>query len=344
MRIAIDVMGGDFAPVEIVKGAVEAARNLSGVEKLFLVGDEDVVKAELAKHGETPECIEVRHASQVIEMDESPALALRRKKDSSIMQAVALVKDGEADAIFSAGSTGAAVAASTLRLRTLESVDRPAIATVMPSINRPFVLLDAGATTDCTAAMLVEFAAMGDIYAQKILNIDKPTVGLLSIGGEDAKGSKFTKEAFQLLENAPLNFIGNVESRDLFEGNVDVAVCDGFIGNVVLKTSESVSHAMGQWLKDAFAASLPRKIGAGILKSSGAFAEIKEKVDPEAYGGAPLLGVKGVCIIGHGSSSSYAVVNAIRVAGTAIEQRLNHLIEEEINVIFTSDQNEEQSQ
>jgi len=334
MRIAIDAMGGDFAPREIVKGAVEAARGLLGVEKLFLVGDETAVRAELALYGDIPECIEVRHASQVIEMDDSPALALRRKRDSSIMQAVNLVKVGEAEAIFSAGSTGAAVAACTLRLRTLDNVDRPAIATVLPSIVDPFVLLDAGATTDCTAAMLVEFAAMGDVYAQKILNIEKPTVGLLSIGGEDAKGSKFTKEAFQLLESSPLNFIGNVESHDLFEGNVHVAVCDGFIGNIVLKTSESVSHAMGQWFKESFSKTLARKIGAGILKSSGAFAEIKEKVDPEAYGGAPLLGVKGVCIIGHGSSSSRAVYNAIKVAGKAVEQKLNSLIEEEINIIF----------
>ena len=338
MRIAIDAMGGDFAPREIVKGAVEAARGLSGIEKLYLVGDETAIQGELAKYGDVPECIEIRHASQVVAMDEAPALSLRRKKDSSIMQAVNLVKEGEAEAVFSAGSTGAAVAASTLRLRTLEVVDRPAIATVLPSIKHPFVLLDAGATTDCTAAMLVEFAAMGDIYAKKILNIEKPTVGLLSIGEEDAKGSKFTKEAFQLLENSPLNFIGNVESHDLFEGKVDVAVCDGFVGNVVLKTSESVAHAMGQWLKDAFSASPVRKLGAGLLKASGAFSEIKEKTDPEAYGGAPLLGVKGVCIIGHGSSSSYAVYNAIRVAGKAIEQKLNHLIEEEINIIFDGGQ------
>jgi glycerol-3-phosphate acyltransferase PlsX len=340
MRIAIDAMGGDYAPVEIVKGAVEAARNLPGVEKLFLVGDQVAVQAELAKYGEVPECIEIRHASQVIEMDDSPALSLRRKKDSSIMQAVNLVKTGEASAIFSAGSTGAAVAACTLRLRTLDSVHRPAIAAVLPSIDHPFVLLDAGATTDSTASMLVEFAAMGDIYAKKILNIEKPTIGLLSIGGEEAKGSKFTKEAYQLLEGSHLNFIGNVESRDLFEGRVDVAVCDGFIGNVVLKTSESVSHAMGQWFKQSFAGSPVRKIAAGILKVSGAFQEIKEKVDPEAYGGAPLLGVKGVCIIGHGSSSSHAVYNAIRVAGTAIEQGLNHLIEEEINEIFGSEESE----
>ncbi len=340
MRIAIDAMGGDHAPVEIVKGAVEAARNLPGIEKLYLVGDETAVRAELAKYGETPECIDVRHASQVIEMDDSPALSLRRKKDSSIMQAVNLVKKGEAAAIFSAGSTGAAVAACTLRLRTLDSVHRPAIATVLPSVDRPFLLLDAGATTDSTASMLVEFAAMGDIYAKKILNIEKPKVGLLSIGGEEAKGSKFTKEAFQLLENSHLHFIGNVESRDLFEGRVDVAVCDGFIGNIVLKTSESVSKAMGQWFKQSFAETPVRKLAAGILKASGAFQEIKEKVDPEAYGGAPLLGVKGVCIIGHGSSSSRAVYNAIRVASTAIEQGLNHLIEEEINEIFGSEQSE----
>lgn len=334
MRIAIDAMGGDFAPREIVKGAVEAARGLSGIETLFLVGDEAAIKAELARHGETPACIEIRHASQIVEMGESPALALRRKKDSSILRAVNLVKEGEAGAVFSAGSTGAAVAASTLRLRTLEGVDRPAIATVLPSLKNPFVLLDAGATTDCTATMLVEFAAMGGIYSKKILKVENPTVGLLSVGEEESKGSKFTKEAFQLLEKSNLNFIGNVESHDLFEGKVDVAVCDGFVGNVVLKTSESVSHAMGQWFKEALSSTPIRKFGAGILKASGAFREIKERVDPEAYGGAPLLGVKGVCIIGHGSSSSYAVYNAIRVASTAIEQQLNHLIEEEINRIF----------
>lgn len=334
MRIAIDAMGGDFAPREIVKGAVEAAHSLSGIEKLYLVGNEEAIKAELAKHGDTPECIEIRHASQVIEMDDSPASSLRRKKDSSIMQAVNLVKEGEAQAVFSAGSTGAAVAACTLRLRTLDNVDRPAIATVMPSLKKPYVLLDAGATTDCTAEMLVEFAAMGDIYSKKILNVEKPTIGLLSVGGEDAKGNKFTKKAFQLLEAAPLNFIGNVESHDLFAGNVDVAVCDGFVGNVVLKTSESVSHAMNVWLKESFSRTWIRRIGAGILKASGAFAEIKAKVDPEAHGGAPLLGVNGVCIIGHGSSSSTAVVNAIRVAGKAVDQKVSDLIDEEISLIF----------
>jgi len=334
MRIAIDAMGGDFAPREIVKGAVEAARGLPGVEKLFLVGDEAAIKAELSLYGEIPVCIEIRHASEVVEMGESPALALRRKRDSSIMRAVEIVKNGEAEAVYSAGSTGAAVAASMLRLRTMEKVDRPAIATVMPSITGPFVLLDAGATPDCTAKMLAEFAIMGSIYAEYILGITSPRVGLMSIGEEDAKGSKSTKEAFLLLEKMNLNFIGNVESHDMFEGKVDVVVCDGFVGNVVLKTAEGAAHAIIQWIKEAFSASVVRKLGAGILKSAGAFTDLKKKTDSEAYGGAPLLGVKGICIIGHGSSSSVAVYNAIRVAGTAIDQKLNHLIEEKINEAF----------
>jgi len=334
MRIAIDAMGGDYAPREIVKGAVEAARGLSGIERLFLVGDETAIKAELALCGETPACIEIRHASEVVEMGDSPALALRRKKDSSIMRSVELVKNGEADAIYSAGSTGAAVGASMLRLRTMDKVDRPAIATVMPSIKGPFVLLDAGATPDCTPKMLAEFAIMGSIYAEHILDIENPRVGLMSIGEEDSKGSKSTKEAFQILETTRLNFIGNVESHDMFEGSVDVVVCDGFVGNVVLKTSEGAAHAIIQWIKEAFSASAVRKLGAGILKASGAFTDLKKKTDPEAYGGAPLLGVKGVCIIGHGSSSSVAVYNAIRVAGTAIEQKVNRLIEEKINEVF----------
>ena len=334
MRIAIDAMGGDFAPREIVKGAVEAARGLSGIEKLFLVGDETAIKAELALYGKIPACIEIRHASEVVGMGDSPALALRRKRDSSIMRSVELVKDGLADAIYSAGSTGAAVGASQLRLRTMDKVDRPAIATVMPSIKGPFVLLDAGATPDCTPKMLAEFAIMGSIYAEHILNIANPRVGLMSIGEEDSKGSKSTKEAFQILEKSHLNFIGNVESHDMFEGAVDVVVCDGFVGNVVLKTSEGAAHAIIQWIKESFSASLVRKIGAGILKASGAFAELKKKTDPEAYGGAPLLGVKGVCIIGHGSSSSFAVYNGIRVAGAAIEQKVNQLIEAKINEVF----------
>ncbi len=335
MRISIDAMGGDYAPREIVAGAIQAAEEIQGLERLFLVGDETLIRAELAKHkGAVPACIEIVHASEVVGMGESPALALRRKKDSSIMRSVELVKDGKADAVYSAGSTGAAVGASLLRLRTMDKVDRPAIATVLPSIKGPFVLLDAGATPDCTPKMLAEFAIMGSIYAEHILGIANPRVGLMSIGEEDSKGSKATKEAFQILEQTHLNFIGNVESHDMFEGSVDVVVCDGFVGNVVLKTSEGAAHAMIQWIKESFSASPIRKLGAGILKASGAFSELKKKTDPEVYGGAPLLGVRGVCIIGHGSSSSFAVYNAIRVASAAIEQKVNSLIEEKINEVF----------
>ena len=328
MRISIDAMGGDYAPQEIVAGTLQAAEQLKGIEKLFLVGDEAAIRDELAKYkGTVPDCIEIVHASEVITMDETPALALRRKKDSSIMRSVELVKAGKADAVYSAGSTGAAVAASQLRLRTLAQVDRPAIATVMPSIKGPFVLLDAGATPDCTPQMLAEFGVMGSIYAEQILGIERPRVGLMSIGEEDSKGSKSSKEAFQILDQARLNFIGNVESHDVFEGCVDVVVCDGFVGNVVLKTSEGVAHAMVQWIKEVFVSTPVRKLGAGILKASGAIDDLKKKIDPAVYGGAPLLGVNGVVIIGHGSSSAFAVFNGIRVASEAIDHDVNHLIE-----------------
>lgn len=337
MRISVDAMGGDYAPQEIVAGTLKAAQELKGIEKLYLVGDEAAIKAELAKHnGPTPSCIEIVHASEVIGMGESPGLALRRKKDSSIMRSVDLVKEGKADAVYSAGSTGAAVGAGLLRLRTLQLVDRPAIATVMPSVKGPFVLLDAGATPDCTPQMLAEFGVMGSIYAEHILGISNPRVGLMSIGEEDSKGSKASKEAFQILDKTNLNFIGNVESHDMFEGAVDVVVCDGFVGNVVLKTSEGAAHAMVAWLKDVFVSSTVRKIGAGILKASGAITDLKKKIDPEVYGGAPLLGVNGVVIIGHGSSSSVAVYNGIRVASEAIDHDVNHLIEDQLKSINTT--------
>lgn len=335
MRISIDAMGGDFAPGEIVAGALQAAEKLPSIERLFLVGDEKAIQAELAKHaGPVPACIEIVHASEVVGMGESPAMALRRKKDSSIARAVELVKDGKADAVYSAGSTGAAVGASLLRLRTLRQVGRPAIATVLPAITGPFVLLDAGATPDCTPHMLAEFGVMGSIYAEHILGIDAPRVGLMSIGEEDSKGSKASKEAFRILDQARnINFIGNIESHDVFEGGVDVVVCDGFVGNVVLKTSEGVAHAMVHWIKEVFTSSLVRKMGAGLLKASGAFDVLREKIDPSVYGGAPLLGVNGVVIIGHGSSNAFAAYNGIRVAAESISHAVNGLIEAELERI-----------
>ncbi|MCC5847343.1 MAG: phosphate acyltransferase PlsX [Verrucomicrobia bacterium] len=328
MRIAVDAMGGDHAPGEIVAGCVDAVRQFPSVTRLILVGDQDLIRQELDKHGDTPDKIEIRHASEVVEMGESPAMALRRKKDSSIGRAIELVKNGEADAVFSAGNTGAAVAGATLKLRTLKGVDRPAIATVLPTQKHPFVLLDSGANTDCTAQMLCQFAVMGDVYAREILGVPSPKVGLLSIGEEDAKGNDLTKQTFRILQASHLNFTGNVESHDIFEGKVDVAICDGFVGNVVLKTGEAVARAMRKWFRDEFTATLPRKLGAAMLKP--AFNAIKAKSDPETSGGAPLLGANGLVFIGHGSSSRHAVFNAIKTIRDSFQHDINHHIIDDV--------------
>jgi glycerol-3-phosphate acyltransferase PlsX len=329
MRISIDAMGGDYAPLEIVAGTLQAAEKLEGLTKLYLVGDESSIKAELAKYkGEVPSCIEIVHASEVVDMGESPAVAIRRKKDSSIARSVELVKEGKADAVFSAGNTGAAVAAATLKLRTLQGVARPAIATIMPTPNHPFVLLDAGANPDSTPEMIQQYAVMGSIYSREILEVKNPSVGLLSIGEEAAKGNETTKKTFRLLENTPVNFVGNVESRDLYGGKVSVAVCDGFVGNVVLKTSEAVASMISGWLKTMFKQNILRILG--YFFSRGVFKEMRSHADPSSYGGAPLLGANGVVIIGHGSSNAFATFNGIRVASEAIDHDVNHLIEAEL--------------
>lgn len=327
MRIAVDAMGGDHAPREIVAGAVEAARSLKDLTLLILIGQEEVIRQELKQYGPIPPKLVIRHAAEVVGMEETPALAIRKKKDNSISKMMDLINAGEADAAVSAGNTGAMVVAATLKLRTLEGIQRPAIATVMPTTGRPIVLIDAGANTDCSADLLVEFGIMGSVYSREILGQANPVVGLMSIGGEDSKGNEITKEAFRLLSAAPVNFRGNVEGHDLFRGETDVVVCDGFVGNVVLKTSESVAHAIGSWLKKEFKASPIRMLGALLLQ--GALKAIKRKMDPEMFGGAPLLGVKGVCIITHGSSSRTAIFHAVRVACEAVGHHVNdHIIEE----------------
>ena len=328
MRIAVDAMGGDYAPKQIVLGAVEAALKLPAVSRMVLVGEEQAIRRELAGCPKVPPTVEIRHASEAVGMDEPPAQAIRRKKDSSISRGIDLVKSGDADAFVSAGNTGAVVVAATLKLRTLEGVERPAIATVLPTQDRPFVLIDAGANTDCTPTLLAQFGMMGSIYSRVILGRPDPVVGLLSIGGEDIKGNELTKEAFGLLQKSALNFRGNVEGHDLFVGKTDVVVCDGFIGNIVLKTSESAAHAIGHWMKQEFRRNPVRLLGALMLR--GALKAMKRKMDPEMYGGAPLLGVNGICIITHGASSWRAIYHAIRVGCEAAEQRLNDSITGEI--------------
>jgi len=327
MRIAIDAMGGDFAPREVVAGAVLASA-LPNIQSLILVGDSSAIQAELAICGGDQSKIEIHHASEVVGMGESPAQAVRKKKDSSIGRAVELVRDGKADAVMSAGNTGAAVAASALKLRTLQGVDRPAIATVMPTQKTPVVLLDAGANIDCTPRQLIEFAVMGSIYSRQILGRENPVVGLLSIGGEESKGNDVTKRTYSALQGSHLHFRGNVEGRDMFEGETDVVVCDGFVGNIVLKTTESAATAITRWFKSELTANWIRLAACALLK--GAFKNLKKRLDPEMYGGAPLLGVNGVCIIAHGGSSRHAIYHAIRVASEAVEFHVNDDIVAEI--------------
>jgi glycerol-3-phosphate acyltransferase PlsX len=328
MRIAVDAMGGDHAPAEIVAGGVLAAREFPEISKVTLVGREEAIRHELDRLDEVPDNVEVHNATEVVEMGEPPAQSVRRKKDSSIGRAVDLVKKGEADAVVSAGNTGAVVVAASLKLRTLENVERAAIATIMPTCGKPFLLVDAGANIDCSAKLLAQFAVMGTVYCREMMGREKPGVGILSIGGEESKGNEVTKETFRLLNDSALNFHGNIEGHDLFAGNMDVVVCDGFVGNIVLKTSESVAIAIAKWIRSSLTATPASKLGALFLR--GSLKKLKKQMDPEMHGGAPLLGVNGVCIITHGSSSRTAILHAIRGACDSLHQHLNSLMTKEI--------------
>ena len=320
-------MGGDFGPPNLVAGAVMALREYPHFEKLFLVGDSDQIEAELKKHSCNDSRIEIVHSTQVVDMSDKAWSAVRRKKDSSVSRAVDLVKHGQADAIVSAGHTGAAVAASMIKLRTLPGVDRPGIAAVLPTETNVFVIIDAGANIDARPEHLLQYAYMGSVYSRHVLGYKSPTVGLVSLGEEDVKGTEKTKEVFQMLKRSSLNFVGNIEGRHLFEDPVEVVVCDGFVGNVILKTCESIAVAIFQWLKHELARTARRKLGALLAKD--AFLTIKDKTNYEEYGGSPLLGVNGICIIAHGASTPLAVKNALRVAAESIEQQVNpHIVEE----------------
>ncbi len=327
MKIALDAMGGDFGPPNLVAGAVMALREYRRITKLFLVGDSAQIEAELKKLGCNDNRIEIAHATQVVDMSDSAWSAVRRKKDSSVSRAVDLVKRGQADAIVSAGHTGAAVAASIIKLRTLPGIDRPGIAAVLPTQFNVFVLIDAGANIDARPEHLLQYAFMGTVYSRHVLGYKNPTVGLVSLGEEDVKGNEMTKEVFKMLKKSSLNFVGNIEGRHLFEDPVEVVVCDGFVGNVILKTCESISVAIFQWLKHELMRTKTRQVGAFLARD--AFNTIKEKTNYEEYGGSPLLGVNGICIIAHGSSTPLAVKNGLRVAAESIEQQVNpHIVEE----------------
>jgi glycerol-3-phosphate acyltransferase PlsX len=313
VTIALDAMGGDHFPKPEVEGAVLAATSFD--VKVILVGREDIIRKELDRHrGWQDLPIEIRHASEQITMDDSAGKAVRAKKDSSIRVASRLVKTGEAHGVVSAGNTGAVMATAKMVQGMLRGVDRPALASAFPTVTGgSAVMLDVGANVDCSGKMLAQFAVMGSAYARIILKVNNPRVGLLSIGEEEHKGNALTHDAFPRIKALPhVNFIGNVEGRDVYTGAVDVIVCDGFVGNVALKTSEGLVEAIRQMLRESMVKTPTRKLGAFL--SRGAFADFKKRVDYTEYGGAPLLGLNGICVICHGRSNTKAISNAIRVA------------------------------
>jgi glycerol-3-phosphate acyltransferase PlsX len=327
MKIALDAMGGDYAPAVTIEGAIETVDDFEGID-IILVGDENLIRRELDSKRYLPNRISIKHASQVVGMDESPAVAIRKKRDSSISKAIELVKNGEADAMVSAGHSGAVMATSLLFLRASPGVDRPAIATLMPTLKAPFVLIDAGANLHCKPENLFQFGLMGSAYCSAILGRPEPKVALLSIGEEDTKGNDLTKESFKLLKKAGINFIGNVDGKDIFTGIADVVVCDGFTGNVVLKTSEGLADAIVKILKREIAEQSVGRLGYLLMKS--ALISFKKKTDYDEYGGAPLLGINGTCIISHGRSTAKAIKNALRVAADFSEKRVYKVIASEI--------------
>ena len=325
--IALDAMGSDKAPKPEIEGALQAARHHGA--RVLLVGPEQSLKAELARYpGARRLEIDVVHASEVITMEDKVE-AIRAKRDSSIRVGLRLVRDGRADGFVTAGNTGAAMATARMVLGSLPGVDRPALAAAFPTVlNTAAILVDVGANVDCNAVNLEQFAVMGDIYCRAIFGMRRPRVGLLSIGEEESKGNELTREAFKLLKQLPLNFVGNVEGRDLYLGQVDVIVADGFVGNVALKTSEGVARLVRAVLKETLKSTITRQVGA--LLSRNAFSDFKKRLDHTEYGGAPLLGVKGVCIITHGSSNTNAIKNAIRVAAEFAEGQVNETIAREL--------------
>ena len=330
VTVALDAMGGDHFPKPEVAGAVQAVKEL-GV-RVILVGREDVIRKELDRHpGWNSLAIEIMHASEQVTMEDSAGKAARAKKDSSIRVAARLVKTGKAQGLVSAGNTGAVMATAKLVVGMLPGVDRPALASPFPTLDgKSAIMLDVGANVDCSAKMLAQFAVMGSSYSRVIFHNDDPRVGILSIGEEEHKGNSLTHEATPLLKAlGHVNFIGNVEGRDLYTGKVDVIVCDGFVGNVALKVSEGLVEVIRFYLKQSLGASVTRQVGAFLAQ--GAFNDFKKIVDYSEYGGAPLLGLNGICVICHGRSNTKAIRNAIRVASEFAQGKINERIATELD-------------
>ncbi|MBA4146689.1 MAG: phosphate acyltransferase PlsX [Verrucomicrobia bacterium] len=328
MRIAVDVMGGDHGPGVVIDGVKIALENDAKITELFLVGKEDEIHAGLKTAGCHDRRVRVVHASEVLTMEDKPVEALRKKKDSSILRAVDLVRDGTADAIISQGNTGGLVVSAHIRLRPLPGVERPAIACIMPRVFGEWVLLDAGANPEATPLHLAHNAVMGAVYYRSLIGGNKPRVGIICNGSEEIKGNDLTREALRLCKQLDLNFVGYVEGPDLFQGKVDVAVADGFVGNIVLKTIEGMGKGIQEILKSELTATPLRKLGAMIAKDG--LRGLKRRMNPDCHGGAQVLGLNGNVIKVHGSAKAVVIANAVRQTGTAFKKNLNQLIAAEI--------------
>jgi len=329
MKIAVDVMGGDYAPQAIVEGAVQAAKVAKGRYGIVLVGKESDIKEELTRLGaKGMPGIEIVNASEVIEMHDSATEAIKKKKDASMVVATRIQKAGEVQAVVSAGNTGAFMATSLLNLGRLKGVNRPGLGSFIPNEKGMSVVIDVGANAECKPINLLQFGIMGSLYVRHIFDTQNPRVGLLSIGEEETKGNNLTREAHQLLKNSSLNFIGNVEGRDILKGTAEVVVCDGFVGNIVLKFAESIVGMLKNTIKKSIGKNILSNLGAILMRP--AFRQLSKLMDYQEYGGVPLLGVNGVSIVCHGSSSPKAIRNAIREAEKMVNRNVNRLIEAEI--------------
>lgn len=328
MKIIVDAMGGDYAPEVVIEGAIAAVKEYD--TQVVLVGDEEKIRVLLKKSRYQGDKIQIHPSQEIIEMSESAAQSVRKKRNSSIVLGLNLVKDGKGDAFFSAGNTGAVVCAATLTLGMLPGIERPGIAIVAPSLRGISLIIDVGANIDPKPRQLLQYGIMSDAYLRYILNNPNPTVGLLNIGEEESKGTEFVKETYELFEKSKLNFIGNIEGKDIFTGKCDIVICDGFVGNVALKISESLAEAMQAFLRRHLKSNPLGILGMLLLKTS--LMRFKKEMDYSEYGGAPLLGVNGVVIIGHGRSNINAIKNAIRVAKEEVERKFNEKITEAITL------------
>jgi glycerol-3-phosphate acyltransferase PlsX len=325
VRLAIDAMGGDYAPREVVRGAV-AARDLLVQDEIILVGDATPLRQELRAAGAPLDRLSIVHATQVVGMAEPPVEAVRRKPDSSMRRAMELMRGEEADAVISAGNTGAFVAAAHMVVKRLPGIRRPGISVILPTFYGPVVLIDVGANVDSRPVHLLQYGVMASVYARRVINIEKPRVGILSIGEESEKGNDLAREARELLSRGRVNFQGNAEGRDIFNGRFDVVVCDGFVGNIVLKCVEAMAGSMFQTIMQEVNA-LDPEVKAKLMPVLG---DLQRRHDAEEYGGAPLLGVDGIVIICHGNAKARAITNAFRVASTFARQQVNRMIVEEV--------------